>query len=290
MRSTTNLAWPVTPFGAGQRPFGKARPMMAAVAVGWARCQVLKVGWACVVYLTTDSTRVLVLDGQHLNFGFELLTSDETDQPTALAERLDDLLVACRRRAKILVGHDLAPDLTLLSTFATERRLPGIDGLRQQWTDRAIRGRGMARMFDTAHDLGPPAAVELREVCECAALQAAVIADPGGAISAGTSRQAIPRTLAIGLVAARATGKYDWTTPVDIDQLVSDAAWDHLARHSDGFRAKVDRLQHTAAITLRELYQRLDIAVLDVPLGYETDQRVEWIAERVTATGVILPR
>lgn len=64
---------------------------------------------------------------------------------------------------------------------------------------------------------------------------------------------------------------------------------DHYSQPSDDFRAKVAELQHIAATTLRELYQKLDAAVLDVPLGYETDQRVEWIAEWVAAAGVVLP-
>lgn len=232
MYSTTNLAWPVTPFGAGQRPFGKARPMMATVAVDWVGC-VRRPAWACMVYLNTDSTRSLSLDGQRLNFGFELLTSDETDKPAALVERLDDLLVACRRKAKILVGHDLAPDLARLSTFAAERRLPGVDTVRQQWSDRATKGRGMARMFDTAHDLGLPAAAELLTACEHAALKAATVANPDGTPPGETARLAITRTLAIALVAARAAGKYSWTAPIDVDQLVADAAWDHLAQLGD---------------------------------------------------------
>lgn len=62
---------------------------------------------------------------------------------------------------------------------------------------------------------------------------------------------------------------------------------DHYSQPSDGFRAKVTGLQDTAATTLRELYQQLDVAVFDVPLGYETDQRVEWIAGRVTAAGLV---
>lgn len=227
MRSTTNLAWPVTPFGARQRPFGKAYPMMATVAVGWAG-YVLRPVWACMVYLNTDGTRALSLDGQRLNFGFEVLTSEETDQPAALVERLDDLLVACRRKAKIVVGHDLAPDLARLSTFAAERRLPGVEAVRQQWTNRVTKGRGMARMFDTAHDLGRPAAAELGSACEHAALEATTIADPDCTSPAETARQAITRTLAIALVAARATGKYEWTAPVDVEQLVTDAAWDLL--------------------------------------------------------------
>ncbi|MGH8920409.1 MAG: hypothetical protein ACRD0H_19095 [Actinomycetes bacterium] len=219
MRSTTNLTWPITPFGTGQRPFGKARPMMATVTVGWVD-YIPRPGWACVVYLNTDSTRTLSLDDQHLNFGFEVLTSDESEQPAVLAERLDGILVACRRQAKILVGHDLAPDLAQLGAFAFERRLPGVDAVRQQWTDRATKGRGLATMFDTANDLGLPGLSDLAVACEHAALKAATVAEPARTTTAETARQAITRTLAIALVAARSTGKYDWTTPVDLDQLL----------------------------------------------------------------------
>ncbi|HEY2762979.1 MAG TPA: hypothetical protein VGJ13_03050 [Pseudonocardiaceae bacterium] len=42
------------------------------------------------------------------------------------------------------------------------------------------------------------------------------------------------------------------------------------------------------AATLHEFYQQLDVAVHDVPLGYETEQRVEWIAGRVTAVGLVV--
>lgn len=91
----------------------------------------------------------------------------------------------------------------------------------------------MARMLDTAYDLGLPEAAELKAVCDHAALKPATVADPDGITAAETARQAITRALAIALVAARAIGKYDWTTPIDIDQLVTDAAWDHLAQLGD---------------------------------------------------------
>lgn len=94
-------------------------------------------------------------------------------------------------------------------------------------------------------------------------------------------------------------------TPDSIDAAVLDAmetfcrAWtptydlvffthDHYSQPSDGFRAKVAGLQDTAAITLRELYRQLNVAVLDIPLGYETEQRVDWIVARVTAAGVVV--
>ncbi|WP_410570349.1 hypothetical protein [Amycolatopsis sp. cmx-4-61] len=229
MRSTSNLLWPTTPFGAGQRPFGKDRPILATVAVGWAG-YVHRPTWACAVYLTTVSTRTLVLDGLQLNFGFEVLSGLEPESPTVMVQRLDNILVACRRQAKILAGHNLDPDLARLASFATEgRRLPGVNTVRQQWVDRTTKGRGMARMLDTAHDLGQPQETDLAGVCERVALKAATVADPdGSATAAATVRQALTRTLAIALVAARASGRYDWTVPVDLDELVSNAAWDRL--------------------------------------------------------------
>lgn len=62
---------------------------------------------------------------------------------------------------------------------------------------------------------------------------------------------------------------------------------DHYHQPSDGFRAKVAGLQDTADTTLRELYDRLDVAVLDVPVGLETEQRVDWITQRVADAGLI---
>ncbi|MGH3937720.1 MAG: hypothetical protein ACRDTG_03655, partial [Pseudonocardiaceae bacterium] len=110
----------------------------------------------------------------------------------------------------------------------------------QQWADRATKGRGLATIFDTARDLGLSGVSDLTVACEHAALKAATVAEPASTMTAETVRQAITRTLAIALVAARSTGKYDWTTPVDLGQLVTDAAWDHLADLGDS------PLDHTA--------------------------------------------
>lgn len=150
-----------------------------------------------------------------------------------LVERVDDILVACRRQATILVGHDFDPDLARLATFAAERRLPGVDTVRQQWTNRGTKGRGMAKMFDTAHDFSQPDLTDLAVACKNAALKAATVVEPDDPTLASTVQQVITRTLAIALLAARAGGKYDWSTPVDLDELVSDAAWDHLAQLAD---------------------------------------------------------
>jgi len=227
MRRTTNLHWPIEPYGATQRPFAPDRPMMAAVAVGLTG-YVRRPEWVCVIYLYTDSTRTLTLDGQSLNFGFEVLTSEPCDSLAALPERLDEILVASRRHAKILAGHDFADDLASLAAFGVDRRLPGVNGVRQQWTARQAKERGTATVIDTAHDIGQTDSTDLTAMCEHTALKAATVAAPEGAPLAVTVRQAITRTLAIALVAARAAGRYDWTSPVDLDELVTDAAWDHL--------------------------------------------------------------
>jgi hypothetical protein len=227
MRRTTNLHWPIEPFGATQRPFAPDRPMMAAVAVGLTG-YVRRPEWACVIYLYTDSTRTLSLDGRTLNVGFEVLTSDPGDGSATLPERFDEILVAARRHAKILAGHDLATDLAAVTAFGVERRLPGVDSVRQQWTSRHAKERGTATVIDTAHDIGHPDVTDLNAVCEHAALTAATVDPPQGTPLAVTVRQAITRTLAIALLAGRAAGRYDWANPVDLDDLVAATAWDHL--------------------------------------------------------------
>lgn len=60
---------------------------------------------------------------------------------------------------------------------------------------------------------------------------------------------------------------------------------DLYSQPSDGFRAKVDGLQSTAAATLRDTYQQVGIAPVDVPTGLDTDQRVRWITEEVGDIG-----
>ncbi|MGH4023966.1 MAG: AAA family ATPase, partial [Pseudonocardiaceae bacterium] len=95
-----------------------------------------------------------------------------------------------------------------------------------------------------------------------------------------------PDTIDAAVLNAMETFCRAWTPTYDLVFFTHD----HYSQPSDGFRAKVAGLQDTAATTLRELYQQLDVAVHDVPLGYETDQRVEWIAGRVAAAGLVVAR
>ena len=93
-----------------------------------------------------------------------------------------------------------------------------------------------------------------------------------------------PDTLDAAVLGAMETFCRAWTPTYDLVFFTHD----QYCQPSDGFRAKVTDLQDTAAITLRELYQQLDVTVLDVPLGYETDQRVEWVTSRAAAAGLIV--
>ncbi|MGH3812020.1 MAG: AAA family ATPase [Pseudonocardiaceae bacterium] len=94
-----------------------------------------------------------------------------------------------------------------------------------------------------------------------------------------------PDSLDAAVLAAMETFCRAWAPTYDLVFFTHD----HYAQPSDGFRAKVAGLQDTAATTLRELYQHLDIPVVDIPLGYETAERVEWIAQRVAAAGLVTP-
>ncbi len=94
-----------------------------------------------------------------------------------------------------------------------------------------------------------------------------------------------PDSLDAAVLAAMETFCRAWAPTYDLVFFTHD----HYTQPSDGFRAKVAGLQDTAATTLRELYQHLDIPVVDIPLGYETAERVEWIAQRVAAAGLVTP-
>ncbi|WP_435593760.1 hypothetical protein [Nocardia sp. bgisy118] len=224
MRQTTNLAWPTTPFGASQRPFGKSRPMLAALTLTTAGDgRLLSAGMA---YLACDSTRTLALNGTHgqvLRFGYEVMTLDRDEPAEVLAREVDARLVACRREAKYLGGHDLAGDLEGLAKHAEGgRHVPGIDSVGELWADRTRKGRAVARMVDTAHD-PVPSALDLDEACMIARLHSHHIGEP-------STRATITEALCVALIAARHTGRYDWAKMLDLDDIVTEAAWDQLTK------------------------------------------------------------
>lgn len=228
MRQTTNLSWPTTPFGADQRPLSKSRPTLAAVTITSASENYLVD--AGFVYLTVASTRTFALQGtcaQVIRFGYEVLTRDPEEPADVLVRQIDARLVACRRQAKYLVGHDLGKDLEQLSSQVDRiRHVPGIDGVAELWADRARKGRGLARMIDIAQDVKPydcdHSLGDLPESGVAARLHSHHL-DPG------TLRATITRTLAVALIGARFAGRYTWRAMLDLDTIVAEAAWDQFA-------------------------------------------------------------
>ena len=236
MHRITNLSWPETPYGAGQRPFGKAVPMLAAANLGWTDYwATMCPKWTCFVYLRTDSTRTLSLDECALNFGFDLHIQEFSNEN--LAYQFDKGLVAARRAAKILAAHNFGEELSWFDGLAEHGRMPGVDSVRQQWSDRAHKGRGMAAMFDTAYD--PEAARDFDDTCARLNITGLGQHDEGRELEPDyptlVARWAIKETLTVALIAAACTSKYRWSGEVDVEQAVTAAAWDRLATFDEQF-------------------------------------------------------
>ncbi|MFC5057030.1 hypothetical protein [Saccharothrix xinjiangensis] len=188
------------------------------------------------MYLYLHRTDVLDLDDGVPNLGFELLTDEVDDPPDLLPQRLDELLVAGRRHARILAGHGLAADLERLAGFAVRRRLPGVESVARSWMTRGTAGKGpgAAVVFDTALDEPAGPEPDLMALCDRAGLKATTVAVPAVDPPTAPAVSALVRTTAVALLAARALGRYWWSRPIDLDTLVLDSAWDHLEALSGG--------------------------------------------------------
>lgn len=222
MRQLTNLAWPTTPFGADQRPFGRSRPTLAAITITAGPTGIPTD--AALVYLRIDSTRAIELaPSRHLlHFGYELVVLQDAEPADALVRMVDARLVACRREAKYLAGHRLAADLRLLAQHAQgARRTPGLDGVVDLCNDPTRKGRGTARMVDTANDGTGSCGGDLDEACVSARLHTHYA-------TVSTTRGTLTRALAVALIAAGITGRYTWSRMLDLDTLVAGAAWDQF--------------------------------------------------------------
>ncbi|MGH8903709.1 MAG: hypothetical protein ACRDYA_19060 [Egibacteraceae bacterium] len=227
MRDHTNLCWPEAPFGADQRPFGKPARILVAVTVEWAcddRGERLPV-CAAAVYLRTRHAGTLQVDPDTLNVGFRVAVLDGPGEAPALVDLFDRALVRCRRHAVALAGHGLADDLKAVAGLI-DRRLPGVVGVGLAWADRASKGRGMARMVDTRHDLAlentgsidVPLGAGTEGTLPTSARGAELVAEVG-----------LTRCLAIALTAAWHLDAYRWDGAFGVRSAVATAAWDRFA-------------------------------------------------------------
>jgi hypothetical protein len=223
----TNLARPEAPFGADQRPFGKPARILAAVTVEWAhdgdRSEQLPV-CAASVYLRIRRAGMLQVDPDTLNVGFRVSALDEPGDAPGLVDLFDRALVRCRRHAVALAGHGLGDDLKAV-TGLMNQRLPGVVGVDLAWTDRASRDRGMARMVDIRHDLGPTPSRRVNVPLEAGA--AAML--PSSTRDADlVAKMGLTRCLAIALTAAWYLDAYRWDGTFHVRSAVEAAAWDRF--------------------------------------------------------------
>lgn len=225
MRDFTNLAWPETPFGANQRPYGRRAHMLAAVDVIWGhesgrpipRC-------ASVVYLRVQPTCTLSVTPVVLPIGFRATVLETTTDLDELLEVFDRALVRARRHAYLLAGHRLERQLNGLALLSPVRR-PGIATvLATSWSD--VRARGMARLHGISDDL-TNAAVDVD-------LDTEPSLDDRSAVT--IAAEALARCLAIALVAGRHAGLVEWDGTFATRQAIAAAGWDVLDQAADPAR------------------------------------------------------
>jgi hypothetical protein len=217
MRSATNLSWPEGPFGGSQRPYGKPVRLIAAFALEWnqaAGTDDALVGVA-VSYLSAPRTGVRFIEAGQSSFGFHVAATDQPAELPQLLAILDRALVRARRQAVVLAGDRLGDDLAKLIGSASQG-WPGVRGVLEAWQARERKGRGLARMFDIAHDRTD--------------LDAALLVPDMAAVPSrdDTMFSLLLRSLSIGLISASRLDLVSWHGTFRLDEAVRTAAWDVL--------------------------------------------------------------
>jgi hypothetical protein len=225
VREYTNLQWPETPFGADQRPFGRHRDMLAAFALAWASQPAgapLPVAAATVYLGVRRHGSAYEVGEENLSIGFRAAVIENLVEIPELLALTDRALTRARRHAAILAGHHLGDELTRMAALSAVP-LRGAAGVLAGWATRAVKGRGMATMVDTAIEAGDagadvgmsldPVHQPIPECAQCAA---------------DTGRHVLGRGLAIGLTAAVHAGRYRWEGRFRVTEAIDRAAWDVL--------------------------------------------------------------
>jgi hypothetical protein len=215
----TNLAWPETPFGANQRPFGTKAHMVAGFGVEWDP-EALADGRhllrsVSTVYLRVTPARPLPVSPATLPFGFRVCVASGSGDGEQLIDTFDRALVRAHRHAAVLAGRSIGTELGYVLTL-TSRRRPGLLGVRRA-SVAPTKARGMARIVDTC---GQPD--ENRFDID---LYTPLAADDGPTTVA---TQALRRSLAVALTAASERRLMSWQDTFMTTEAVACAAWDVL--------------------------------------------------------------
>jgi hypothetical protein len=221
MRDFTNLAWPETPFGADQRPFGRRVHMLTAIDVAWGRysdADALVPRCSSVVYLRVHPAQQLTVKPATLPIGFRATVLDASADLDHVLGVLDRALVRARRHAFMLAGRQLGAHLARLDELSTCNR-PGIEALLHAWDGRDTKVRGIARFHDVADD-------HSQEPVDADLDGAPPLAEPVPATVAATD--GLVRCLAIALTAGWQTDLLRWEGAFPAQEALAVAGWDIL--------------------------------------------------------------
>lgn len=232
MREFTNLAWPETPFGAEQRPFGRHIDMLAACTFEWTgepeASERVPVAVSSVYLRVRRRGSTQQVSDDTLSIGFRTAVIEDRAEVPDLLTLADRALTRARRHAAIMAGHWLRPDLDRINTWSAVP-LRGVDGVLSAWSDRTEKQRGVAVMIDTGSeanktgaDLGMSLEPVPEQVPDC----------PGCA--AEVARRALARCLAVGLTAALHTSRYAWEGRFCLPEAIERAGWDVLSNLGGG--------------------------------------------------------
>ena len=231
MREFTNLAWPETPFGADQRPFGHHTDMLAACTVDWAARPgdgPLPVASAMVYLRVRRHGPARRIGEDTLSIGFRTAVVEDPAEVPDLLMLTDRALTRARRQAVILAGHLLRTELARMNTLSAVP-LRGAAGVLAAWANRAMKQRGAAVMVDTGLEAGATGA-ELDMPLE----PVPVRVPDCPACAADVARPAVARCLAVGLAAAVHTDRYTWEGTFRVAEAIERAGWDVLSRPDAG--------------------------------------------------------
>ncbi len=177
------------------------------------------------MYLRTRRTGTLRVTPDTLNVGFRVAVIDEPREVPALVDLFDRALVRARRHALALGGHGLADDLRVIAGLDKDRRLPGVTGVSQAWVDRTSKGRGMAHMVDTRHDVADTRTARLDAPLDASAVTMCPTSTRDAELTAATS---LTRCLAIALTVAWHRDAYRWDGTFSVRNAIASVAWDRF--------------------------------------------------------------
>lgn len=176
MITVTNLHWPDRPFQRTDRAFGRSRAILTSFDVEWTKNYRVKNGNVpfcySFVYLVLPDADTLLQEDQ-VEFGFKSVYAEKIEETQPLIQATDADLGQALQHARVITGHQLSSDLSVLVN-AAQSEPPNIVAAREAWHARKTETRSSPRIFDTRYDMEQffsCASRRLVDVCADLALQ-----------------------------------------------------------------------------------------------------------------------